>query len=633
MTFLHPEFLYLMIPPLLLLFYFLLTQREGISEFFSEEVYERLTVRSKRMSLKSRNLLFFLMFLCFIIALSQPVVEEGKVKVQAKSADIMIALDISDSMRAEDVYPSRLERGKQKILDLLALSPQERLGVIAFARASYLVAPLSFDHRAVDFLVRQLRPAFITEKGTDFVQLLRSAGSMLAENEEKYLLILTDGGDGRDFDEEIALARSEGIKVFVLGIGTGKGAPIKSSEGGFVKHDGSIVVTTLNEAVASLATQTGGVYIESVASGEDIRTMFAEMTAKTRKRTLKEEEITRYIQLFYYPLGAGMILLLLATSSMSRRESVHLPLSLLFAALLLGAPQARAGLLDFRLLDAANEHYAAEAYEQSSEAFEAYAKAHPSPEAYYDLGNSRYKAGDYGAAARAYRKVQTTDADLQASALYNLGNSYARQGDDASLEKALEAYDKSLALKEDPDVKANRELVEAAIKKRKKKESSPQSGEQPQDSKPGSQGQKGQKNGSNGASQQQNGQGQESPSRQDEGQQKGANSGPRDAGTKKSGSEPSPSQAGEHEAQEASAKAGTPQAPESVRSKPGEKPGGTEAAAAAEGAPTQEKASSMSDLEAQKWLQHLSERPVSHVYRIGGETSSEESEEANEKPW
>ena len=229
--------------------------------------------------------------------------------------------------------------------------------------------------------------------------------------------------------------------------------------------------------------------------------------------------------------------------------------------------------------------------------------------------------------------MQTTDADLQASALYNLGNSYARRGDDASLEKALEAYDKSLALKEDPDVRANREQVEAAIKKRKKKESPQQSGEQPQDSKPGSQAQKGQKNGSNGASQQQNGQGQESPSRQDEGQQKDANSGPRDVGTKKSGSEPSPSQAGEREAQEASAKAGTPQAPESVRSKPGEKPGGTEAAAAAEGAPTQEKASSMSDLEARKWLQHLSERPVSHVYRIGGETSSEESEEANEKPW
>ena len=628
MTFLHPEFLYLMIPPLLLLFYFLLTQREGISEFFSEEVYERLTVRSKRMSLKSRNLLFFLMFLCFIVALSQPVVEEGKVKVQAKSADIMIALDISDSMRAEDVYPSRLERGKQKILDLLALSPQERLGVIAFARASYLVAPLSFDHRAVDFLVRQLRPAFITEKGTDFVQLLRSAGSMLAENEEKYLLILTDGGDGKDFDEEIALARSEGIKVFVLGIGTGKGAPIKSSDGGFVKHDGSIVVTTLNEAVASLATQTGGVYIESVASGEDIRTMFAEMTAKTRKRTLKEEEITRYIQLFYYPLGAGMLLLLLATSSMSRRESVRLPLSLLFAALLLGAPQARAGLLDFRLLDAAKEHYAAEEYEKSSEAFETYAKEHPSPEAYYDLGNSRYKAGDYGAAARAYRKVQTTDADLQASALYNLGNSYARQGDDASLEKALEAYDKSLALKEDPDVKANREQVEAALKKRKK-ESPPQSGEQPQDSKPGSQDQKGRNNASKGSPQQQNGQGQESQSSQKQGKKNGR----QDAGTKKSASESSPSQEGQREAQEASAKAGTPQAPESVRSKPEEKPGSTEAAAAAEGAPTQEKASTMSDLEAQKWLQHLSERPVSHVYRIGGETSSEESEEVNEKPW
>ena len=163
MTFLHPEFLYLMLPMLVILFFFLLTQQEASAEYFSEEVFNRLRVNTKMMTLRARNALFFMMFIFFIIALAQPVIEEGKVTVEAKSADIMIALDISDSMLAEDVYPSRIEQGKQKIIGVLEHAPQERLGVSAFARASYLVAPLSFDHRAVHFLVKQLQPSFIGE--------------------------------------------------------------------------------------------------------------------------------------------------------------------------------------------------------------------------------------------------------------------------------------------------------------------------------------------------------------------------------------------------------------------------------------------------------------------------------------
>jgi Ca-activated chloride channel family protein len=206
MTFLHPEFLYLMLPALFVLFYFLLTQREASAAYFSEEVFNRLRVNTKMMTLRARNGLFMLMFIFFIVALAQPVIEEGKVTVQAKSADIMIALDISDSMLAEDVYPSRIERAKQKIIALLERSPQERLGVSAFARASYLVAPLSFDHSAVRFLVRQLQPSFITEKGTDFTALLEASAQMMKENEKKYLLLFTDGGDQENFEPEIALA-------------------------------------------------------------------------------------------------------------------------------------------------------------------------------------------------------------------------------------------------------------------------------------------------------------------------------------------------------------------------------------------------------------------------------------------
>ena len=103
MTFLHPEFFYYMLPPLLILFALLLTQKESDVHFFSEEVISKLRVSENTLTLRARNALFLLMALFIVIALAQPVIKDGEVEVKAKSADIMIALDISDSMLAEDV--------------------------------------------------------------------------------------------------------------------------------------------------------------------------------------------------------------------------------------------------------------------------------------------------------------------------------------------------------------------------------------------------------------------------------------------------------------------------------------------------------------------------------------------------
>ena len=116
MSFLHPEFLYYMLPPLFILFGLLLTQKESHAHFFSQEVMSKLRVSANTLTLKARNALFLLMGFFMILALAQPVIEEGKVEIKAKSADIMIAMDISDSMLASDVYPNRLEAAKQKAL-------------------------------------------------------------------------------------------------------------------------------------------------------------------------------------------------------------------------------------------------------------------------------------------------------------------------------------------------------------------------------------------------------------------------------------------------------------------------------------------------------------------------------------
>ncbi len=622
MTFLHPEFLYLMLPMLVILFFFLLTQREASAAYFSEEVLNRLRVNTKMMTLRARNALFLMMFIFFIIALAQPVIEEGKVTVEAKSADIMIALDISDSMLAEDVYPSRIEQGKQKIIGLLEHAPQERLGVSAFARASYLVAPLSFDHRAVHFLVKQLQPSFITEKGTDFKALLEATAKMMEENAKKYLLIVTDGGDQERFDEEIALAKKEGITLFVLGIGTEKGAPIKEREGGgFVKQNGSIVITTLNKAVSALATETGGVYIESVTSDADIRAMLSEIEAKTVKRSLEEQEITRYGQLFYVPLGVGMLLLLIATSSMSRRERMQMPHALILFALLAQGVPSQAGLLDFTLLDDAKAAYDGRDYNRSAALYGEYASRHRSNASLYNTAGALYKNGRYDEAAQRYEQVQFTDPKQQFDVWHNLGNAYAKQGTTEALQKALDAYQKALAVREEAPTRENFETVRKLLEEQQKQQQN-QGAEQQ-----GKKQQEGDKQSASQGNPRQQGENNATSSGEDNASQNENNTQQQKSDSNATQEQQGSSQAEKQDAAEKQSESARPQQGKSDRNATEEEP-----AAAAETAAAEDDAPQMSDLEAQKWLKMLDERPVSHIYRIGPAVPPEKESE-NEKPW
>jgi len=467
MSFLHPEFLYYMLPLIFILFGLLLTQKEAHATFFSDEVMQKLRVSSNTLTLKARNALFFLIAVLMTIALAGPVIKDGKIEVTAKSADIMIALDISDSMLAEDVYPNRLQLAKQKALELLRLAPNERIGVIAFAKNSYLVSPLSFDHEAVAFLLKKLDTNSITEQGTDFMAMLEVVTKSIKKDAKKYLLILTDGGDKKDFAKEIAFAKEKGITIFVLGIGTPQGAPIKLENGEFIKQNGKIIVSKLNEKIADLATKSGGVYIESVNSNADVKAMLREIEQNSKKKELKSEQIEKYIPLFYYPLGLALLLFLIATSSMSKRVKVEVPA--LLALLLFSSTPSQAGLLDFIELDEAKKAYEQKNYLKSAKIYSEYAKRTDQGESYYNAANALYKAGKYKEAIKNYEKATFDDKVLRAKNFANMGNAYAKLGDEASLQKAIESYEESLKLYKDKDLKNNLKAVKKALKQKKEK--------------------------------------------------------------------------------------------------------------------------------------------------------------------
>lgn len=463
MSFLHPQFLYFMLPPLFILFGFLLTQKDSEAQFFSTEVMKKLRVGSNSMTQRMRNILLFMVSILMLLALAEPVIDDGKVLVKAKSADVMIAIDISDSMLAEDVYPNRLELAKQKALSFIEEIGDERVGVMAFAKNSFLVSPLSFDKSAVSFLLKQLDTNSITQKGTNFLSILEVFAKLQDKKDEKYLLILSDGGDDSDLSKEIELAKKNSIVVFVLGIATKEGAPVKKDDGTFVEQNGKIIISKLNEEIATLCTKSGGAYIESTLSNADVTAMLKEIRALSKAKELKSQEINKYTPLFYYPLALALFLLLIATSS--KRVKLQLPTLLMLCVLGLFSVETKASMLDFVELDAAKKAYESEDYKKASEIYEEYAKKSQKSESYYNAGNALYKQKEYKKAVEAYERATFDTKEMESKNLSNLGSAYAKSQE---LEKAVEAYESSLKLEEDKDTRENLERVKELLEQKQK---------------------------------------------------------------------------------------------------------------------------------------------------------------------
>ncbi len=645
-TFVHPEFFYLMLPVLIILFYFLLTGKEEQHKYFSEEVLDRLQVSRQTLTMRTRNALFFVMFLLLITAMAQPVIENGKVKVKAKSADIMIAIDISDSMLATDVFPTRLDAAKKKVLDLLDGAPNERLGVMAFAKDAYLVSPLSFDHRAVRFLLKQLHTDFITEKGTDFLGLLSAASDTLKSNENRYLLLLSDGGDQEDFSKEIDYAKEKGIKVFVLALGSETGAPIKHADGSFVKYKGKIIISKRNDAVKELAFKTGGAYVEAVTSSEDISAVLHEIQAKTIRKELKEEEVVLYIALFYYPLGLALFILLLATSSMSKRQSVLVPHLFILAFLLWHPNSAHAGLLDFQQLEDAKKAYEEGDYYKSYGLYQEYSKKHPSNDVFYNMGNSLYKVKHFDKAVESYKKVHYPDKQKQAQVLFNIGNSYWSMD---KLEKARDAFKKAEELADDKETTESRKRVEALLKQQKKQQQQ-QNNDQNNKPKEGED--------SNSSKDQQEQQSQDQQNKDQEGQQDQQNkdqqpndqNGEQDKDSDQKNDQKS--QQDKQNKQDKKEKQDESENKDSDKDKQGEQPQEQQQSDAQKeqksGLKSDQNESSdpktaaqaaaeaqdgvMSEREAQKWLKLLEQNQVGHLYQLDKPNTPQERD-LNEKPW
>jgi len=451
MRFADFEFIPLMLIPSVILLYLVITNKSVVERIFSPEVLRKIRL-DQGMDRRMRLATLFGALFFMIVALARPVYQKGVVEVVSKRAQLVIALDVSRSMRAKDLYPNRMEFAKKKIEELIEKGETLSIGLLAFAENAFIVSPITSDKETLLYFLRRLEGDALSMHGTNIASALLSADLLFDKKGQKNLLLVTDGGEKRDFQKEIDLAKELGMRVHVLGIGTKKGAPMEDGKGYVKDEEGNIVIVRRNDAIAALAKESGGVYVPATLSGEDIQKLLRSIGGEALKK--KEEKVVDQKELYHLFLIVALIFLFLAFFDLPTK-------GVAFALLLFGAG-LQAGILDFKHIQNAKEAYGQGRYERAAKEFEIVAKEKRTPQAWYDLGNAYYRMGEYQKALESYEKVQTTQKELEFRKLHNMGNSYFKLG---NYQKAVEFYQKALALKKDPDTLYNLKLARRMLKK------------------------------------------------------------------------------------------------------------------------------------------------------------------------
>lgn len=419
---------------------------------------------------------------------------------------LVIALDLSRSMNATDVAPSRMERAHYKIADLLRQRRDGQTALLVYAGDAFTVAPLTDDAGTLLSQLPALTPAIMPVPGNRAGSALALARDLLwqAGLARGDVLLITDEVDGEEANAEAAVLNRAGYRVSVLGVGTEQGAPIPQPDGSYLEDEnGQIVIAALDEArLRELARSGGGIYLSMAQDDSDL----AGLTALLSRRL--DEGETRATELqadAWRDEGVWLVLALLPLAAMGFRRG------LVLAMVLVVLPVPRpAAAMEWQDLWLRSDQQGVRALEQGDAARAAGLLEDPRWQ-----GAARYRAGEYEAAAGSLESSQDTDS------LYNRGNALARLG---RYPEAVAAYDAALGQQPDhADAKFNRELVQKEL-------------EQQQDQPQGSAGQQGDQQQSRDGGQSKDQQSGEDPGQQqDAGDQADGSESPQGGGQQQEG--------------------------------------------------------------------------------------------------
>ena len=293
-------------------------KKQLIEVFLSRSLVSRLLdpLAWKRIKVDTILTTFAVFFL--ILTLTQPRWGYYWKDLTQKGVDIVIALDVSNSMLAQDIKPNRLERAKHKIADLLSMLEGDRIGLVAFAGTSYVQCPLTLDYSAARIFLNAIDTKLITVHGTAIGHAIRT--SVKAFNKQdtrsRAIILITDGEDHTgDAIPSAKWAKEHETKIFVIGIGKEIGAPIPSLEpttSGFKKDkNGEVILTKLDEpTLQQMALKTGGSYVRSVTGDMDLQKVYLEsIKHKVEKKEIKTERRRIWEERFQWMIFAALLCL------------------------------------------------------------------------------------------------------------------------------------------------------------------------------------------------------------------------------------------------------------------------------------------------------------------------------------
>lgn len=326
--FANPEFLYLLIAvPILIAIYFLaiFMRNNSLRKFGDYTILKELMpeVSSKRPLFKA--LILCLVFISLVIAIARPQLGSKLKEVKRRGVELVIALDVSNSMLARDISPNRLERAKQAITRMVDKMSDDRIGLIVFAGDAYVQLPVTSDYVSAKMFLSSINPGMVPTQGTSIGKAIDLAVNSFTEKSEKSrtLVIITDGENHED--DVIAAAKraaENGIVVHTIGIGNPNGSPIPiNTNGAFLTDaDGKIVMSKLDEnTLMSIATATGGMYTLANNSNFGLNEVLAQIR-KMDKQEFSSKVYSEYEEKFLYFLWFALFLLFIEYFILERKN-------------------------------------------------------------------------------------------------------------------------------------------------------------------------------------------------------------------------------------------------------------------------------------------------------------------------
>jgi tetratricopeptide (TPR) repeat protein len=479
-SFQHIEFLIaLAVIPLMLIFYFFVLswKKRTIKKIGDPLLVKEMIKNYAPQKFALKFVLILLSITSGVFALANLRSPKGMEQVSRNGIDVMIALDVSKSMLAQDIKPNRLERAKQAISKLIDKLGNDRIGIVVFAGRAYLQMPLTGDHGAAKMYLSSASTDVVPTQGTVISDALKMCYASFNSKEKKYKAVVLIS-DGEDHDEGAlkvaAQMADEGIAINTVGIGSPQGSTIIDELTNQPKQDatGNTVITRLNEEELMKIAEKGNGAYQLFTNTDELVTKLDAQLGSMDQRTVTEDSLVNYENFFPYFLILALILLVVEMFISERKSIRNLQLSIsktvskksiafpiLICMLLIAnclSPIDANAQNDKQLIKKGNDAYEKKEYDNAVTQYQQAAVKNPAdPTANYNLGNALYKKNKNDEAVQAYDEAVSKSADKndKSKSFYNKG---VVLQNNKKIPECIEAYKNALKLNpQDEDARQN----------------------------------------------------------------------------------------------------------------------------------------------------------------------------------